>query len=307
MMDLFRWEEQEAKYNLSWSGVEPVEDLSGLEYDDRDLVEILAEWYGVEPSNILIVHGAQEALFLVYLALRPREIHVQRPTYPAIVEQAEALGIRVVFHGVKPVDVSGGVISIANPNNPLGIYIDPGIYVDENIVIGDEIFKYFVRGDNYIHENYIIVSGSSKFFPVKGRKVGWIVAREDYIDRIRRYRDLVSPPPIYEEELIKYIFSSYRYFRERNLGIVKGNLDALRRGNRFFRVRYGEYMPVAVLESDTDSMDLALKLYNECSVLLTPMEYFYHGNGLRISLGYRDVGILTRALDEINRFMESIG
>ncbi len=307
MVRLFEWEEQEAEINLSWSSVEGYLNLEELEYDEREPVEILAEWYGVKESNVIMVHGAQEGTFLSLLALKPETIHVPRPNYPLIWEQATELGIKVEYTGLYP-DVEGSVVVLANPNNPTGKYIDLDEVAEKNIVVVDEIFRPYVTDETWVHDNAIVICSTSKFFGFRDRKVGWIIAGDRFADRLRHIRDMVTPPPIYDSILIKYAFRNYDYIKRRTLEIVGRNREILYRENKYFEIEYGPHMPIALLKhEDLDSMEFCRRLYREKNVLLNPLEYWGAGGGMRISLGKLDTGLLEEGMRRINEFIEEHG
>ncbi len=299
MVELFDWEEQDAEINLSWSSVEGYLNLDELEAEEEEPEEILAEWYGVEPRNITLVHGAQEGTFLSLLALKPDVIHVPRPNYPLIWDQAMELGIRVEYTGLYP-DVRGSTIVMANPNNPTGRYIDLDDVAEYNTVVVDEIFRPYVRDEPWIHENAIVICSTSKFFGFKDRKVGWIIAGRRFADRIRHIRDLVTPPPIYDSILVKYAFRNYGYIKRRTLEIVGRNREIL--------YKYNPHMPIALLMRDgLDSLEFCRSLYSVKNVLLNPLEYWGVGGGVRISLGKLDPRLLEVGLQRLNEYIEETG
>ena len=307
MVDLFDWEEQgvKAEIDLSGSGIGPFDDLDKLKMSDKEPEEILAEWYGVKPENVLVVHGSQEGTFLAYMGLKPQSVYIPLPSYPPIFEQAEALDINVNFTGLKP-EVEDSVIVLANPNNPTGYYIkDLDKLADNNLVIVDEIFKPFVDEDILIHPNIIIISSTSKFFGFKDRKVGWIIGDKEYIHKIRLARDLATPTPLYDSILVKYAFKNYDFFKERSLGIVRRNIDVLRKNVKGFEIRYNPDMPIAVISRDNlDSMEFCKKFFEKKNVLFTPTDYFGMKGGVRIRIGFEDIGLLEEALRRLNEFTE---
>jgi|Deesub1362A_J573_1020465.scaffolds.fasta_scaffold00008_181 aspartate/methionine/tyrosine aminotransferase len=307
MVELFDWEEQEAEINLSWSSVEGYLNLDMLEYDERDPIDILAEWYGVDPENVVLVHGAQEGTFLSLLALKPEVIHVPRPNYPLIWEQAMELGIRVEYTGLYP-DVEDSVVVLANPNNPTGKYLELDEVAEKNIVVVDEIFRPYVTDEPWVHENAVVICSTSKFFGFKDRKVGWIIAGRRFAKRIKHIRDLVTPTPISDAILVKYAYRNYDYIRRRTLEIVGRNREILYRLNKYFEIGYSPHMPIALLLKDgLDSMGFAEKLYREKDVLLNPLRYWGVDGGLRISLGKLDTGLLEEGMRRINEFIEEHG
>ena len=305
MVDLFDWEEQKAEINLSWSSIEGFEELDKLSRDNNEPEKILAEWYKVSPENIVIVHGAQEGMFLTYLALKPKKVVIPLPSYPPIFEQAQALGINIEYTEIKP-KVEKSVIALANPNNPTGLYLNPDEIISDNLVIIDEIFKYFIDDKPYFHDNAIIISSTSKFFAIKGRKVGWIVDKRELSEKIRKIKDLVTPEPLYEKELIKYVFKNFDFFKERSINIVKENMKILSQFNDpRFRIIHNPYMPVALFTKDNlNSMDFCKKLLKKTGVLFTPSKFFGVDGGFRVSLGFKDSDLLKKSLVRLKNFSD---
>jgi len=303
MVALFDWEEQKAEINLSGSSVESFEDLEHLPKDNSEPEKILAEWYGVTPENVVIVHGAQEGMFLTYLALKPKKVIIPLPSYPPFFEQAQELGIEIEYTDIKP-RVNKSVIVLANPNNPTGLYLNLDEIVHDNLVIVDEIFKFFIDDKPYFHENTIIISGTSKFFAIKGRKVGWIIAKREIAEKIKKIKDLVTPEPLYDKELIKYIFRNFDFFKERSINIVKENMKILSQFNNIeFEIVHNPYMPVALFKKQgLNSIDFCSKLLNETGVLFTPLIFFGIEGGFRISLGSKDTRLLKESLIRLRNF-----
>jgi aspartate/methionine/tyrosine aminotransferase len=91
---------------------------------EEDLVAALADVHGVDPSRVLLTHGATEAnsLVLFYLSRRLRLDRGARPCararfpeYPSLVDIAIAAGFRTA-----PLDHGAEVAILSNPNNPTG-------------------------------------------------------------------------------------------------------------------------------------------------------------------------------------------
>ncbi len=305
MVALFDWEEQKAEINLSGSSVESFEGLENLPKDNSEPEKILAEWYSVSPENVVIVHGAQEGMFLTYLALKPKKIVIPLPSYPPFFEQAQELGIDIEYTDIKP-KVNKSIVVLANPNNPTGMYLNLDEIVYDNLVIVDEIFKFFIDDKPYFHDNAIIISSTSKFFSIKGRKVGWIIAKKEIAEKIRKIKDLVTPEPLYDKELIKYVFKNFDFFKERSIGIVKENLKILSQFNDTrFEIVHNPYMPVVLLKKNgLDSMNFCNKLLNETGVLFTPLVFFGVDGGFRISLGSKNSNLLKESLIRLSKFSD---
>ena len=306
MVGLFRWQEQKCEINLSISGIEQFKEIEKLEKEEGDARKILADRYNVKENNVTIVHSAQEGLFFTLLALKPKEVYIVLPAYQPMFEQAKELGIKTYFTN-NPYELKNKIIILSNPNNPTGeIYNIQELIENNNILILDEIFKYFINDKDKFFENTIIISSTSKFFNFKNRKVGWIICEGKLSEKIKYYKDLISPDPIFDEELINYIYKNFHFFKKRNINIISKNLNVIKKYKiQEFKIIYNEYMPVMMLEREgLNSMDYCSKLLKEKGVLLTPMNYFLKPDAVRIFLGYENDEILKKAMERIVSFNE---
>jgi aspartate/methionine/tyrosine aminotransferase len=306
MVELFRWQEQKCEINLSISGIEQFKEIEKLEKEEGDARKILADRYNVKENNVTIVHSAQEGLFFALLALKPKEVYIALPAYQPMFEQTKELGIKTYFTN-NPYELKNKIIILSNPNNPTGeIYNIQELIENNNILILDEIFKYFINDEDKFFENTIIISSTSKFFNFKNRKVGWIICENKLSEKIKYYKDLISPDPIFDKELINYIYKNFYFFKKRNINIISKNLNVIKKYKiQEFRIIYNEYMPVMMLEREgLNAMDYCSKLLKEKSVLLTPMNYFLKPDALRIFLGYENDEILKKAIERIINFNE---
>ncbi|HLI46220.1 MAG TPA: aminotransferase class I/II-fold pyridoxal phosphate-dependent enzyme [Geobacterales bacterium] len=306
MVELFEWQEKDCKINLATSGIEPFTDIEHLEKDDEDPLYILAERYNVKKENVVIVHGAQEGLFFSLMAMKPKEIFIPLPAYPPMFEQAFELGIKVNF--VDDVySLKNKVIVMSNPNNPTGEYINiEELVSNNNIVIVDEIFKYFVTEKDEFIDNTILISSTSKFFNFKNKKVGWVIAGKELSKKIAAIRDLISPEPISEKGLLQLIYKNFDVFKKRNREIISKNLNVVRKMNvKKFNMIYKEMMPVMVLErKGLDSLRYCNGLLKEKGILLTPLHFFKWKNGVRLFIGTSDHEKFKKAISEINNYNE---
>jgi aspartate/methionine/tyrosine aminotransferase len=306
MVELFRWQEQKCEINLSISGIEQFKEIEKLEKEEGDARKILADRYNVKENNVTIVHSAQEGLFFTLLALKPKEVYIVLPAYQPMFEQTKELGIKTYFTN-NPYELKNKIIILSNPNNPTGeIYNIQELIENNNILILDEIFKYFINDEDKFFENTIIISSTSKFFNFKNRKVGWIICENKLSEKIKYYKDLISPDPIFDKELINYIYKNFYFFKKRNINIISKNLDVIKKYKiQEFKIIYNEYMPVMMLEREgLNVMDYCSKLLKEKSVLLTPMSYFLKPDAVRIFLGYENDEILKKAMEKIISFNE---
>jgi len=289
----FRWmATHAAKYNLSSSAVKPFE-LDDLE-EDEDVLSILEEMYGVKKDEVTLAHGTQEANMLAFASLR-KEVegaYGLLPEYEPIRVLPEAFGMSwqpvTSVHDIPP----RSLLMISNPNNPTGKFLD-GARLEElseeltqkgSYAIIDSIFSEFVNLKPSLPlSNVVFTSSTSKFFTMKGVKLGWLVGERQLVKEAAGYADLLSPGP-YEIEL-KYastILKKREAVRDRNASIVGPNGQLL----ESMGIDYVKGMPIAFIGADCnlDSVDLA-ELLLKRDVMTIPGKFFGVGRGVRVGLG----------------------
>lgn len=322
----FEWlRSHKARYDLASSGMAPLslDEVSRLG-EPGDLVEDLASLYGVERGNIALTHGAQEGNFAALSALgrAVEEVVTVVPEYEPIRALPDFLGLRRVevelggslaalFDFVKP----GAVLFFSNPNNPTGLYLGKkelwelsdslrraGAYA-----VVDSIFLDFVLDDvrGLPLERMVYTFSTSKFYTMAGAKVGWVVGDEDIVGRIGGVIDLVSP--MVHDACLRYASILIRrrgWVKERNLGIIGPNLEALRRAG--VEAQYVEHMPIAYVKCRGSSGSAAAEELLRRGVLVAPGRLFGRDDGFRIGLGSLSradfeaaVGAMANVLEEL--------
>ena len=179
------------------------------------LVEMIAEKEGVPTDHIVVTGGSTEGLKaagLTYLA-GGGEIIAADPTFQAMINYAETFGAHA--HRV-PVDAAMGhdletmalrvtaqtrLIFICNPNNPTGTLLDKNklkdfcnSVTDKAVVFSDEAYYDFITTPDYPSmvelvkegKNIIVSKTFSKVYGLAGLRIGYLVARPDIADRLKR-------------------------------------------------------------------------------------------------------------------------
>jgi aspartate/methionine/tyrosine aminotransferase len=201
-------------------------------------------------------------------------------------------------------------ILVCNPNNPTGAVLTAA-EMDAVIAAADRVGAWIVADEIYRgaevdtdettptfwgrYERVVITSGLSKAFGMPGLRIGWVVARPEFIAQTWiRHDYLTLTPGLLNDRLATIAMEPARreVILARTRRIIRENLPSVERwlsaqGDRFRYVRpcagaiaYFEYA------FDLDSVELIDRLRREQSVLLVPADHFGIRNGLRVGFGY---------------------
>jgi aspartate/methionine/tyrosine aminotransferase len=310
----FKWlRSHTARYNLSSSGVMPITlgELVKLG-QPGNIIDELTSTYAIDKVNIALTHGTQEGNFAALSALR--ELGIDRvvtvvPEYEPIRALPGFLGLRhievevhetllEVINHIEP----GTVLLLSNPNNPTGLFLDRKLLWELSdslrrrnaYAVLDSIFIEFVEEDlrQLPLENVVYTFSTSKFYTMSELKVGWVIGDEAIIKAINGIIDLVSPL-VLELDLgyASILIRSRKWVRERNLGIIRPNVEVMRRLidalSGGVKVYYTEYMPIFYMRVDCRGLtgtSLAEGLLAR-DVLVVPGYYFGRDDGIRVGLG----------------------
>ena len=191
-----------------------------------ELLDALAEYYGeragraLSPENILITTGATEAIYLALTAVSApgREFIVPDPSFMLYAPLIRMNGGEVKYiptraennHQLDPQDVIDAIdtnthaIILNSPSNPTGT-----VYPRETVetivqeaayrgiyVISDEVYDHLIYDDrDYASvlsccsdlDHVMVISSFSKTFSMAGMRVGWLIASQGAIRKLRRY------------------------------------------------------------------------------------------------------------------------
>ena len=191
-----------------------------------ELVEALADYYGeryqrtLTPDNILVTTGATEALYLALTAVSApgREFLVVDPAFMLYAPLIRMNGGEVRYlptsaqhgHQLDPDDVIDAMginthaIVLNSPSNPTGT-VYPRATIEAIVqeaayrgiyVISDEVYDHLVFDElDYASvlsccsdlDHVMVISSFSKTFSIPGLRVGWLIASQGAIKKLRRY------------------------------------------------------------------------------------------------------------------------
>lgn len=315
-----------------------------------ELVEALAEYYGercqrsLSPDNILVTTGATEALYLALTAVSApgREFLVVDPAFMLYAPLIRMHGGEVRYlptfaengHQLDPDDVIDAMsanthaIILNSPSNPTGT-VYPRSTIEAIVqeaayrgiyVISDEVYDHLVFDDiDYASvlsccsdlDHVMVISSFSKTFSIPGLRVGWLIASQGAIKKLRRYHmfttTVASTPAQWggvaalrgDKEFLVTVGQTYQARRDLLMRLVEQtpNLQSYRPQGAF-------YMFPSLPEGINGS-NVALRLLRETGVCTIGGDTFGEScsNALRISYATSTAEI-ERAFERIIPWME---
>lgn len=184
-----------------------ITEISGA-YPDPDcrfLSSLLAEKYHINTSRILCGNGADDLLYRLVFAVKPKRAVVIEPTYEEYDRVLDLIGCEVLHYTLKAENsftVSEAVLSVfdencdimflCNPNNPTGQLADPELMMkiikhcsDKHILLViDECFmeflpdreKYSVKEIAAHSDALIVIDAFTKTYSLAGFRLGFCVS-----------------------------------------------------------------------------------------------------------------------------------
>ncbi len=309
------------------------------------IVDIIAKKHGVNFSalnEVTITAGATQAMYTVISSFVDEgdEVVLFEPAFNSYVPAIQSNGGRPVFVQLKLPDyridweavqklinTRTKLIIVNTPHNPTGVTfnqediaqlrkITSGTKIN---VIGDEVFEhmvfdnkkhYSVLSNEQLAERSIVVSSLGITFNVPGWKIGYCVANEKLMEKIRKKQTFqinsVNTPLQYAmSEYLKngvdYSVISKKFEEKRNF--VNNLLEDTRfkctpsQGGFYQLIDYSAV-------SDLKDTEFARLLMDEYGVALFPLSVFYHDSIDNKILGFsyaRDEKVLNKAINRLKK------
>lgn len=181
----------------------------------KPLLEKIAETEGVSTDHIVVTGGSTEGLKAVGLTygLNGGELIAADPTFQSMLTYAENFGAYVhrvpvdenMQHDLKEMEnrINGKtrLIFVCNPNNPTGTLLDKNVLKsfcertsEQAMVFSDEAYYDFITEPDYPSmvelvkkgKNVIVSKTFSKVYGLAGMRIGYLVARPDIAQRLRK-------------------------------------------------------------------------------------------------------------------------
>jgi aspartate/methionine/tyrosine aminotransferase len=322
------------KFQSHWLGYTESQGSPSLRDAICDLYQTM------QPDNILVHSGAEEAIFLFMHAVLEAGDHVivHSPCYQSLAEVARSIGCDVSpwvareenHWAPDPAELSLTVqantkaIILNTPHNPTG-YLMPRAdfesvyrFADENglFLFSDEVY----RESEYdpaerlpaacdLGERAVSLGVTSKTYGLAGLRIGWIATknRELYqnMASAKDYTTICNSAP--SEFLAEVALRNRQKIIDRNLGIIQHNLSVMdgffqRHADLFswVRPRAGSMAFPHYLGGDVESF--CDELVRKAGVLLLPgTMYDDRSNHFRLGLGRKN---LPEAVSRLEEFLK---
>jgi aspartate/methionine/tyrosine aminotransferase len=303
---------------------------------------IAALYKGTHPDQVLVHSGAEEAIFnFMNVALEPGDhVVVHAPYYQSLGEVARGIGAEVTHWQGDPLegwrldldDLQGlltdrtRVVVINVPHNPTGFLPDERFFRELSelserhgfLLFSDEVYRGLEHDPNDLlpsmadlNHRAMALGVMSKTYGLAGLRIGWIVTRNralyQSLAAFKDYTTICSSAP--SEFLAELALRHRGPIVERNLGIIRSNLDRLdtffsAHPDRFHwsRPRAGSIVFPELLCGTVDQF--CGELLQQAGVLLLPgTVYGPRYNAFRIGFGRSNV---PAALERLNRFCQEV-
>lgn len=301
--------------------------------------EIAKVYETIQPDEVLVHTGAEEAIFLFMHAALTSGDHVivHSPCYQSLAEVAKGIGCVVtpwrareennwaldldeLKSHLRPITKA---IIINTPHNPTG-YLMPHAdfesvnrFAQENnlLLFSDEVYREseydsetrLTAACDY-GENAVSLGAMSKTYGLAGLRIGWVATKNrriyDGMASLKDYTTICNSAP--SEFLAEVAVRNRAKLVERNLGIIKYNLAVM---DDFFsshadlfswiRPRAGSMAFPKLLKGDIE--DFCDKVVRTVGVLLLPgTMYDDTGNHFRVGMGRKN---LPQAVERLESFL----
>lgn len=285
----------------------------------QDLKSLIAKRIGIKEDEIFIGAGSTELIYLLVMTLRPKSTLVFLPTFSEYekasrIANACVLELNLDSHFSLPAPLAEEVdiLFLCHPNNPTGNFL-----VREKEEIFSWKSKYYLIDEAFIDfagEEYsyiglfrkdkrvLILRTFTKFFPLAGMRIGYLIAERSIVDRLERVAHpwRVSGLSIYLAEK----FLEDEDFQKRTRALIERERKYLENG--LGKLGFKVYPSVANfflvgLRSNETSRDLKEKLLKQ-GILVRDCSNFkgLKGEFIRLCVRMRrENRILLQALSKI--------
>ncbi|MCA0353223.1 MAG: aminotransferase class I/II-fold pyridoxal phosphate-dependent enzyme [Chloroflexi bacterium] len=327
--------EANAQFNQHWLGYT---EAPGAPYLRAEIAKIYTT---IDPTQVLVFAGAEEAIFWYFNAVLEAGDHaiIQMPCYQSHYEVARATGAtisewRLEFDNAWAIDLdwleqqirpNTKLIALTTPNNPTGAQLK--LHEFERLVeiarsrqirlFFDEVYRELEHdpADRLpaVCDAYPLATSlgvMSKSYGLPGLRIGWVATHDQTLfqrlQELKDYTSLCNAAP--SEFLAALALRNRQQLLDRNLQIVHANLRLL---DDFFarwshRMRWHKPLagPISFvqLQQTKDSQQFVLDLVEQQSTLMVPGEVYDYPGFVRLGFGRAN---MAEALARLEIFLQA--
>ena len=337
MADVLRLADPEA--DALWHGLR----LGYTEAPGHPLLraEVASLYETVEPDEVLVFNGAEEAIFTVANVLLGPGDHaiVVWPSYQSLHAVARATGADVSLHEVheseawaidvdrlrRQVTPNTKLIVVNVPHNPTGNLPDAATYravaeiaADAGAhLLSDEVYRFLeldpsdrLPAGADLGPHAISLGVMSKSFAMAGLRIGWLAGRDRRVlDAAARFKDYTTICASAPAEILAIIalrareavLARSRQLITDNIAVLDGFFDRQARHFSWVRPRGGS-IGFPRLRASVPVDRFAMDLLEAEGVLVAPGSMFGHpGNHLRLGFGRADMPVALERMESFTR------
>ena len=345
------WEIRSAAYQSLQRGQTSYTGNRGLPALTEEIARYLGESFGARfsPEEIVVTIGASEA---IDAALRATvddgdEVLVPDPSYVSYAPCVELCGGKAVSVPCRAED--GFVLTpeaveravtdrtkiliFSYPNNPTGGIMTraavealiPVVLKHDLLILADEIYAELTYGGSHVSaasfpalkDRVVLVSGFSKAYSMTGWRLGYAIAPQPIMDRIKQYHDfntVGAPSPLMEAAVVGLDMpdSYYKEFGDHYAHMKKLFTDGLKQIGIPFTDPQGAYFVLAdigpYLRKGESDVDFCLEMAEKVGVACVPGTSFFNenvNNIVRVHFAKKDE-TLYEALDRLSHLKEKM-
>jgi aspartate/methionine/tyrosine aminotransferase len=309
-------------------------------YGYAPFVERLAERFGIDAACVVTSQGASMANHLAFAALiEPGdEVLIEEPTYELMLSALEYLGARVrrvqrrpeAGFALEPEAVAAALtpktrlVVVTNLHNPSSALADEAtmrrvaeaaarvgatLLVDE--VYLELTFRPEARTAFTLADNVVVTSSLTKAYGVSGLRAGWILARPELAQRMRRLNDLFGSVPVHlGEQLAAVALDRLPALRARADAMFQANYAAWRehlaghpRLEPSTLPEVGTTVFPRLVDADVEAFCETLRREYETTV--APGRFFERPDRIRVGLA-RDAESTAEGLKRLRRALDAL-
>ena len=180
--------------------------------DYGDFLELLGKYAGVSRNNLLLTNGSDQAIDVILRCILEsgEEVAMFQPGFAMFKQVSETIGCKIVgplFSGdmqfpleelKDAVNSRTSLIVVVNPNNPTGTSVLQNqiedllkTFPDVPVLVDEAYFEF--TGQTCVpllpnYQNLIIIRTFSKALGLPSLRLGYVIARPDFIAHLRKIR-----------------------------------------------------------------------------------------------------------------------